>query len=124
MSEDKKYQVIKQVADGNKNKKRAAVKLGISVRHVNRLLKVYHEKGKAGFVHGNRSKKPKHTIPIEHRTIIVERFLQFSNLKPNIVHFCEILEEEYGFSYSDTTVRHILYKAGHLSPKAHRKTRR
>ncbi|MBF8970905.1 helix-turn-helix domain-containing protein [Streptococcus sp. NLN76] len=64
MSEDKKYQVIKQVADGYKNKKRAAVKLGISVRHVNRLLKVYHEKGKAGFVHGNRSKKPKHTIPI------------------------------------------------------------
>ena len=39
MEEQEKYEVIKNVADGNTGKLRASVKLGITVRQVNRLLK-------------------------------------------------------------------------------------
>jgi hypothetical protein len=58
MNEQKKYEIIKELVDHNGNKNKAALKLGISKRQVNRLIIIYKEKGKPGFVHGNRSRKP------------------------------------------------------------------
>ena len=46
MKERNKYEVIKELVDHNGNKKHAALKLGLSVRQVNRLIKKYKEKGK------------------------------------------------------------------------------
>ena len=62
MKEQNKYEVIKELVDHNGNKNRAKEKLGLSIREVNRLINIYKEKGKSGFVHGNRSKKPAKTI--------------------------------------------------------------
>lgn len=62
MKEQNKYEVIKELVDHNGNKNRAKEKLGLSIRQVNRLINIYMEKGKSGFVHGNRSKKPAKTI--------------------------------------------------------------
>lgn len=39
--EQNKYQIIKNLVDNNGNKKRAAFKLNISLRHVNRLIQIY-----------------------------------------------------------------------------------
>ena len=47
MKELNKYEVIKELVDHGGNKKRAAKKLGITVRQVNRLIKIYKEKGKS-----------------------------------------------------------------------------
>lgn len=47
MNEIKKYEVIKELVDHNGNKKHAAIKLGLSVRQINRLIKKYKEKGKS-----------------------------------------------------------------------------
>ena len=58
MKEQNKYEIIKELVDHHGNKLRAAQKLNLSKRQVNRLIKIYMEKGKSGFVHGNRSKKP------------------------------------------------------------------
>ena len=58
MNELQKYEVIKELVDHNGNKNRAAKKLGISRRQIDRLIIKYKEKGKAGFVHGNRTRKP------------------------------------------------------------------
>ena len=58
MNEQKKYDVIKELVDHNGNKNRASKKLGISRRQIDRLIIKYKEKGKAGFVHGNRTHKP------------------------------------------------------------------
>ena len=49
MNELEKYNVIKDLVDHNKNKKRAAKTLGLSVRQINRLIKIYKEKGKSRF---------------------------------------------------------------------------
>ena len=54
MNEQNKYDTIKELVDHNGNKKRAALKLGITERQVNRLIIKYKENGKSSFVHGNR----------------------------------------------------------------------
>ena len=54
MNEQEKYEVIKELVDHNGNKNRASKKLGLSKRQINRLIIKYKEKGKSGFIHGNR----------------------------------------------------------------------
>ncbi len=54
MNEQEKYQVIKELVDYKGNKKRAALKLNMSIRQINRLIIKYKEIGKSVFVHGNR----------------------------------------------------------------------
>ncbi len=58
MNEQEKYDVIKELVDHNGNKNRASKKLGLSRRQIDRLIIKYKEKGKAGFIHGNRNIKP------------------------------------------------------------------
>ena len=66
MDEQKKYEVIKSLADHPApNKQRAALTLGCTVRHINRMLKGYKEHGKAYFIHGNRGRKPANTSPMK-----------------------------------------------------------
>lgn len=47
MKELNKYEVIKELVDHNGNKKHAALKLGLTIRQINRLIKIYKEKGKS-----------------------------------------------------------------------------
>ena len=49
MKELNKYNVIKELVDHKGNKKRAANRLGLTVRQINRLIKIYKEKGKPRF---------------------------------------------------------------------------
>ena len=53
LKEQKKYDVIKELVDHNGNKKRTALKLGITERQINRLIIKYKENGKSSFVHDN-----------------------------------------------------------------------
>ncbi len=49
MKELDKYNAIKELVDHGGNKKHVALNLDLSVRHVNRLIKIYKEKGKSRF---------------------------------------------------------------------------
>ena len=49
MKEFNKYEIIKELVDHNGNKIRAKEKLGLSIRQINRLIKIYKEKGKSRF---------------------------------------------------------------------------
>ncbi|OYS05050.1 helix-turn-helix domain-containing protein [Lactobacillus johnsonii] len=68
-----KRNIIKELVDHNTNKTRAALKLGISVRQVNRLIKSYPTKGKAAFVHRNTGRKTVNcfTTEINNKIIIL-----------------------------------------------------
>lgn len=123
MTEEKKYKVIKAVVEKKKQKKRACIELGLSIRQVNRLIKAYQEGGKAVFSHGNRKKKCRHAMPEKVKKEIVTIYLGFTT-RPNVAHFTEILAMEYGIHYSDTTIRTILYQAAILSPKSQKNTRK
>lgn len=123
MNEEQKYKVIKELVNHNGNKNRAAMKLGITIRQVNRLINTYKEKGKAGFVHGNRDRKPATTLnkPISEDIILLytTKYQEW-----NFKHFHEFLEEKENIKVSYTFVYKTLTKEGFLSPKARRKTRK
>ena len=87
------------------NKQRAALTLGCTVRHINRMLKGYKEHGKAYFIHGNRGRKPANTIPNETRNLVVDLYRN-KYYDANFEHFTELLgkhEDIYlsqGYVYS------------------------
>ena len=72
MNEQLKYEIIKELVDHNGNKRRAAEKLNFSRRQIDRLIQKHKEKGKSGFVHGNRDRKPAKSIekPISDNIIV------------------------------------------------------
>lgn len=123
MKEQEKYEVIKELVDHKGNKNRASQKLGISRRQVNRLINIYKEKGKSGFVHGNRSKKPVHT---KDKSISEDIILLYRSKYQdfNFRHFKEYLEEEENILVSYKFVYNVLTKEGILSPKARKRTKR
>ena len=93
MNEQEKYETIKYVVEHNGSKKRACIKLGISIRQVNRLIIIYKEKGKSGFVHGNRGKCPTKTLDKSFsKNIILLYNTKYQDF--NFRHFKEYLEEE------------------------------
>lgn len=123
MKEQEKYEVIKELVDHNGNKLRAAQKLGLSIRQINRLIKIYKENGKPGFVHGNRSKKPAKTLD---KSISENIILLYRNKYQgfNFKHFCEYLESDENIKVSYTCVYTTLMNTGITSPRVRKSTRR
>ena len=123
MNEKEKYEVIKELVDHKRNKNRASKKLSISRRQVNRLIIKYKEKGKAGFVHGNRTKKPvnalNNSISKDIITLYKNKYYDF-----NFNHFKEFLESKENIKVSYKFIYKTLTNEGILSPKARKKTKR
>lgn len=123
MNEKQKYEIIKELVDHNGNKNRASKKLGISRRQIDRLIIKYKEKGKAGFVHGNKTRKP---INAFDNSISEDIILLYKNKYQdwNFYHFKEFLEINENIKVSYDFIYKSLTKAGILSPKARKKTKR
>lgn len=123
MKEQNKYQVIKELVDHNGNKNRAKEKLGLSIRQINRLIKIYKEKGKSGFVHGNRSKKPARHLD---KTISDNIILLYRNKYQgfNFKHFQEYLESDEDIKVSYSCIYATLMNAGITSPRIRKATKR
>lgn len=123
MNEKEKYEVIKELVNHDGNKNRAAKKLNISKRQVNRLIIKYKEKGKAGFVHGNRTRKPINALD---KSISNDIILLYRNKYQdwNFQHFKEFLEQVENITVSYNFIYKTLTKNGIISPKARKKTKR
>lgn len=123
MNEQEKYEKIKYLVDKCGNKQRVAIELGITIRQINRLIKIYKEKGKAGFIHGNRSKQPVNTLD---NSISNEIILLYDTKYQgcNFNHFKELLEERENIRISYSPLYNILMGNGFVSPKIQRKTKR
>lgn len=123
MNEKEKYDVIKELVDHNGNKNRASKKLGLSRRQIDRLIIKYKEKGKAGFVHGNRTHKPINALD---KSISQDIILLYENKYQdwNFNHFKEFLKKDENIDVSYNFIYKTLTKEGILSPKARKKTKR
>lgn len=123
MNEQIKYDIIKRVANNEISVRRAAVKLGVTIRTVYNLIKTYRTKGKAGFIHGNRGRKPSTTISKE----VTEKILSLyknTYYQANFKHFLDLLKERENIEVSYYYLYKLLSKERFISPKCTKKTLR
>ena len=123
MREQEKYEIIKKLVETNGNKKRAALKIGCTQRHINRLIQRYKKEGKSAFIHGNHGRKPAHTIEKEKKELIVD-FYRTKYYGANFEHFTELLEKYEDVKVSPSVVRSVLMNEQIISPMAHRSTKK
>ena len=123
LKENMQYEIIKKLVETNGNKKRAAIKLNCTPRHINRLIKKYRENGKKAFVHGNTGRAPVNRINEAMRTDILDFYCK-EIPNANFKHAAELLDEHFNIQISNTTLTSILRKNYIVSPKAHRITKR
>lgn len=123
MNEHKKYDIIKKLVETNGNKQRAAIELGCTVRHINRMIKGYRQKGKDFFVHGNKGRKPAHTLNTEIRQNVLDLY-RTKYEDANFVHYSELLKEYENIKISPSTIHKILMEENIISPKATRKKKK
>jgi len=123
MKEQEAYETIKYVVEKKGCKKRAALKLEVTVRHINRLIKIYKEKGKQGFVHGNRSRQPSSAKDASFSNKIIQLYKD-KYQGCNFAHFVYLLSKCENIHVSYSYIYKTLMKHGITSPKIHRKTKR
>lgn len=96
--------------------KHAAKQLGISVRQVQRIVKVYKREGVNGLIHKLRGKKSNRAIPREKKDRIANLIKQYyTDFGPTLAH--EKLAELHNISFSDETIRQIMTEASLWKPK-------
>lgn len=123
MDENNKYEIIKKLVDSNGNKKRATLTLQCSLRHINRMIKGYKSQGKEYFIHGNKGRKPAHTLADTTKQLILDLY-RTKYSEANITHFSELLKKHENITVSASTIHSILMQEFILSPKAKRATRK
>jgi transposase len=123
MTEEEKYQAIKKLTETNGNKNRAAINLECSIRHVNRMIQGYIREGKAYFIHGNKGRKPSHSIDLDTKQLILDLY-RTKYWGANFTHYSELLGKHESINISPSAVNSILMQEYILSPKANRITKK
>lgn len=116
--ENKRAKVLSKVDRGDVTAAEGGEVLGLSVRHVRRLLSKYREEGPKALAHGNRGRKPAHALDVPTR-LRIRDLAQSKYAGFNHQHFTEKLEEE-GIVVSRSTVRRLLLSSGIKSPRKRR----
>lgn len=117
MNEQLKYDVIKGLVDhGCKNKDRASLKLGVTVRHINRMIAGYKKYGKEFFVHGNTGRVPSNKTSEKLKERIVSLY-KTKYYDANFEHFKELLAENENIFLSVSNITSILENAEIYSPR-------
>jgi len=93
--------------------------LGVSERHVWRLLSAFRKEGAAGLAHGNRGRKPVNALPAGIRQRVVS-LAEAKYVGFNHSHMTEKLHEQENTHLSRSTVRRILLEKGIRSTRKHR----
>lgn len=133
MNEKLKYEVIKDLIDhkdsngkiSTNRKRKASLKLNISIRQVNRLIIKIKETGKSGFIHGNVGHVPVNKIDNTISKRIIELYEgKYQGLNVNINHFKDLLLTEEKINISYTALRNLLKSHMYISPKSWKRTKK
>lgn len=119
MRELDRLKVIQAVVDMGLKPGRAAERLGLTVRQIERLAARYRESGALGVASRKRdtpgNRKLDEGLALRALTIIRERYADFG---PTLA--CEKLRECHGLVLSKETVRHLMTDAGLWVPRKQR----
>lgn len=117
--EQRRLLVLNEVIGGRLTAVRAAGLLGLSERHLRRILAAYREEGAAAMAHSNRGRSPCNAIDESVRARILElartKYAGFNHL-----HMSEKLIEEEKLCLGLSSARRILSQAGIASPRKRR----
>ncbi|PRE64632.1 integrase [Burkholderia multivorans] len=119
MRELDRLKVVEAVVEGRLMPWRAAERLGVSRRQIERLVARYRASGPVGLVSQRRGRPSNHQLPedLAHRALsmIRERYADFG---PTLA--CEKLWECHGLQLSKETVRRLMTEAGLWIPRRQR----
>jgi transposase len=122
MCELDRLKVIEAVVEGRLMPWRAAQRLGLSRRQVERLANRYRGQGARGLVSRKRGQRSNHQLPagLQARclAIIRERYADFG---PTLA--CEKLDECHGIRLAPETARRLMTDAGLWIPRRQRRPR-
>ena len=117
--EQRRLLILNGVEKGQIKRSQAVELLGITFRHVQRVLTAYRKEGVEALAHGNRGRKPFNSVDEGLRARIIElassKYVGF-----NTQHLTESLAEREGIRLSRSTVRRILLGGGVNRPKKRR----
>ena len=109
--EQTRLQVLNSVLADQVPVCQAAEVLGVSERHMRRILAAYRKEGAAALAHGNRGRRPANTTTETKMTYVVQ-LARTRYAGTNHTHLTELLMEREGIDLSRSTVRRILVRAG------------
>jgi transposase len=119
--DERAVQEIKDLAEGKSTKQRAAVKLGVHVRTIERKLRAYQQEGMSCFVHGNTGKVPANKVDFDS----IMKFIEERKLTGcNFTELCRLLQEYGKYRVSSSCLRKQFFLQGILSVKCKRRTRK
>ncbi|KIP65249.1 transposase [Vibrio harveyi] len=117
-----RFSIIQDVLNNKLKRRDATSILGISYRHLSRILKAFKELGVESLAHGNRGKPSSNRISDDTKLhvlkLISEYYLDFG---PTLVH--EKLTEVHGFNISLETLRQWMISDALWVPHSKRKPR-
>lgn len=120
--EQRRAMVLTAVIEGRLTAAEAAELTSLSGRQERRLRHAFLSDGPAALVHGNRGRKPVHTLDGKVRSQVVA-LADGLYAGCNDQHFSELLAEREGIVLSRSSVRRILRSAGKRSPQRRRPPR-
>jgi len=120
--EQARLQIMNLVLQGQCKMAEATSLMGVSERHIWRLLAAYRKDGAAALAHGNRGRIPPNIVTEEQRMAVLE-LAKGTYAGFNHTHLTEMLEERDKLQLSRSTVRRILIAEGLRSPPKHRSRR-
>ena len=121
-AEQGRLQVLNLVLQGGIRVPGAAGVLGLSERHVWRMLAAYRRGGAKVLAHGNRGRPPANRVPEVIRRQVIT-LAQTKYVGFNHTHLAELLADREGMTLARSTVRGILVGAGLPSPRHRRPPR-
>ena len=125
-----RLEVLQRLAEKRMKQRAAAEQLGVSVRHVKRLLRNYRQAGAAGLVSKRRGRPSNNQLSSEVRKLAVELVRARypvqppglgADFGPTLAH--EKLTEAHGLKLSRESVRQLLVAAGLWRPRRAKRAR-
>ena len=99
--------ILNKLEKGELKNSEAAQLLCLSERHVKRLRSGYRRKPAEALAHGNRGRKPVHTLDDTTKQLIVDLYrTKYSDA--NITHYSELLGKYEHIKVSPSTIRATL----------------
>ena len=112
LKERDRISVLRQVSEGVLTAAAGAVRIGVTPRHVRRLLRKFEAEGDEAVVHGLRGRRSNRALPQEVRERVLEVAVDplYRDFGPTLL--AEHLERSFELCVSSETLRHWMMEAG------------